>query len=174
MTGSLVAAAVLGLALTACLWWAYFGTGDDDRAERAFTAARPGQRPGLALSAYFYAHIPILLGMVAMAAGVLLTIGHAAQPHPVGQAFALSGGVALFLAGDAWFRAALRIGSPWAPAGHRRVRAGGDRAGRDRRRRGPAGGAAGRPGGDAGRRAVRGLALACRLAPAGACGRMEA
>jgi low temperature requirement protein LtrA len=113
VTGSLVAAAVLGLALTACLWWTYFGTGDDDRAERAFTAADPGQRPGLALSAYFFAHIPMLLGVVAMAAGVLLTIGHAAQPHPVGQAIALSGGVALFLAGDAWFRAVLRIGTPW-------------------------------------------------------------
>ena len=113
MTGSLIGAAVLGLALTACLWWAYFGTGDDDRAERAFTAAASEQRPGLALSAYFYAHIPILLGVVAMATGVLLTIGHAAQPHPVGQAFALSGGVALFLAGDAWFRHTLRIGTPW-------------------------------------------------------------
>jgi len=113
VTGSLVVASVLGLALTACLWWAYFGTGDDDRAEGAFTAAAPAQRPGLALSAYFYAHIPMLLGVVATAAGLLLTIGHAAQPYPVGQAIALSGGVALFLAGDAWFRAALRIGSPW-------------------------------------------------------------
>ena len=56
----------------------------------------------------------MLLGIVAMAAGVLLTIGHATQPHPVGQAIALSGGVALFLAGDAWFRATLGIGSPWA------------------------------------------------------------
>ena len=35
------------------------------------------------------------------------------QPHPVRQAFALSGGVALFLAGDAWFRYTLRIGTPW-------------------------------------------------------------
>ena len=114
VAGSIVAAAVLGLALTACLWWVYFGTGDDDRAERAFTTAAPAQRPGLALSAYFFAHIPMLLGIVAMATGVLLTIGHAAQPHPVGQAIALSGGVALFLAGDAWFRSALGIGSPWA------------------------------------------------------------
>jgi low temperature requirement protein LtrA len=55
----------------------------------------------------------MLLGVVAMAAGVMLTIGSAAEPHPVGQAIALSGGVALFLAGDAWFRAALRIGTPW-------------------------------------------------------------
>jgi low temperature requirement protein LtrA len=113
LTGSLVGAAVLGLALSACLWWAYFGTGDDDHAERAFTAAGPARRPGLALSAYFYAHIPMLLGIVALAAGVRLTIGEAAQPHPAGQAIALSGGVALFLAGDAWFRRVLRIGTPW-------------------------------------------------------------
>jgi low temperature requirement protein LtrA len=113
LTGPLVGAAVLGLALTACLWWAYFGTGDDDRAEHAFTAAGPARRPGLALSAYFYAHIPMLLGIVAMAAGVRLTIGEAAEPHPVGQAIALSGGVALFLAGDAWFRNVLRIGTSW-------------------------------------------------------------
>jgi low temperature requirement protein LtrA len=113
VTGSLVSAAVLGLALTACLWWAYFGTGDDGRAERAFSAADRDQRPRLALSAYFFAHIPMLLGVVAMAAGVALTISHAAQPRPVGQALALGGGVALFLAGDAWFRTALRIGPAW-------------------------------------------------------------
>jgi low temperature requirement protein LtrA len=113
VTGSLAGAAVLGLALTACLWWVYFGTGDDDRAERAFTAAGPERRPGLALSAYFYAHIPMLLGVVAMAAGVKLTLGHPGQPEPVGQALVLSGGVALFLAGDAWFRSVLRIGTRW-------------------------------------------------------------
>ncbi|HEY6275869.1 MAG TPA: low temperature requirement protein A [Streptosporangiaceae bacterium] len=112
-TGSLAGAAVLGLALTACLWWVYFGTGDDDRAERAFTAADPARRPGLALSAYFFAHIPMLLGVVAMAAGVKLTLGHPGQPEPVGQALVLSGGVALFLAGDAWFRSTLRLGPPW-------------------------------------------------------------
>jgi low temperature requirement protein LtrA len=113
VTGSLVSAAVLGLALTAALWWVYFGTGDDDRAERAFSAAGRDQRPGLALSAYFYAHIPMLLGIVVMATGVKLTIGHAAQPRPLGQALALAGGAALFLAGDAWFRAVLRIGPAW-------------------------------------------------------------
>jgi low temperature requirement protein LtrA len=113
VTGSLAGSAVLGLALTACLWWVYFGTGDDDRAERAFSAADPARRPALALSAYFFAHIPMLLGVVAMAAGVKLTLGHPGQPEPVGQALALSGGVALFLAGDAWFRATLRLGTSW-------------------------------------------------------------
>jgi low temperature requirement protein LtrA len=113
VAGSLVSAAILGLALSAALWWAYFGTGDDDRAEHAFTAASREERPGLALSAYFFAHMPMLLGIVAVAAGVTLTIGHASQARPLGQALALGGGVALFMAGDAWFRAALRIGPAW-------------------------------------------------------------
>jgi low temperature requirement protein LtrA len=71
------------------------------------------RRPSLALSAYFYPHIPILLGVVGLAAGVHLTIGHAAQPHPAGQALAIGGGAALFLAGDAAFRRALHLGPVW-------------------------------------------------------------
>ena len=55
----------------------------------------------------------MLLGIVAVATGIKLTIGHAAQARPLGQALALAGGVALFLAGNAWFRAALRIGPAW-------------------------------------------------------------
>jgi low temperature requirement protein LtrA len=113
-----VTAAVLGLALSAALWWTYFGGGDDERAERAMTAASRERRPGLALTAYFYAHIPMLLGIVVLAAGVKLTIGNAAQPHPAGQALAVGGGTALFLAGDAMFRRALGfeargIGPAW-------------------------------------------------------------
>jgi low temperature requirement protein LtrA len=109
VTFAVALTAVLGLALSASLWWVYFGGGDDERAERAMTAAEPTARPGLALAGYFYAHIPMLLGVVVMAAGVKLTIGHAAQPHPA-AAIALACGVALFLGGDAWFRRVLRIG----------------------------------------------------------------
>jgi low temperature requirement protein LtrA len=35
VTASLALSAVLGLALAAALWWAYFGAGDDQRAEQA-------------------------------------------------------------------------------------------------------------------------------------------
>jgi low temperature requirement protein LtrA len=109
VTLPVVLSAVLGLALSAALWWVYFGDGDDEGAERAMAATDPGQRAGLALAAY-YAHIPMLLGVVTMAAGAYLTIGDPARPHPPGQAAALAGGAALFLAGSAWFRRALRIG----------------------------------------------------------------
>ena len=106
---SLTVLAVIGLAVSAALWWTYFGDGDDERAEQAMAATDPDRRAGLALATY-YAHIPILLGVVTLAAGTALTIGTAAQPQPGGRAVAVAGGAALFLAGSAWFRWALQIG----------------------------------------------------------------
>ena len=110
ITTSLVVSAALGLALAAALWWSYFGVGDDDRAEQAMTEADPAARPGLALAAFFYAYIPLLLGIVAVAAGVKRAIGHAGSTLPYPACLALAGGVALYLAGDVAFRHALRIG----------------------------------------------------------------
>jgi low temperature requirement protein LtrA len=101
---------VLGLALSAALWWAYFGASDDERAERAMIAADPADRPALALAAYFYAYIPLLLGVVAMASGVKQAIEDTGRTLPAGPCWALGCGVALFLAGSAAFRHALRIG----------------------------------------------------------------
>ncbi len=113
VTIALALSAALGLALTAALWWAFFGTGDDDRAEDAMTGAAPDRRPRLALSAYFYAYIPMLLGIVALAAGLKTAVGHPGATLTAGPAVALAGGVTLFLAGDVMFRRALRIGIPW-------------------------------------------------------------
>ena len=114
VTVSLALSAVLGLALTAALWWAYFGVEDDERAERAMLAADPAVRPALALAAYFYAYIPMLLGIVALASGVKQAIvysGSIPSTLPAGPCVALGCGVALFLAGSAAFRHALRIGA---------------------------------------------------------------
>ena len=111
VTVSLVVSATLGLALAAALWWTYFGVGDDERAEQAMTRADPAARPGLALAAYFYAYIPVLLGIVTVAAGLKRAIGHAGSTLPYPACLALAGGVALYLAGDVAFRHALRIGT---------------------------------------------------------------
>jgi len=108
----LIAAAVLGLALAAALWWIVFGTGDDEEAERVLTAASSERRTALALAAFFYGNIPRLLGLIAMAAGAGEAIRHAARPvsGPIGAAVVLAAGAALFLAGDAWIRRLLRTG----------------------------------------------------------------
>src|SRR5262249_23051343 len=57
----LAVVAALGLALSACLWWAYFG-GDDERAAAALDAAPPEERPRLAVEAFGYWHLLLLLG----------------------------------------------------------------------------------------------------------------
>jgi low temperature requirement protein LtrA len=110
VTVSLALSAVLGLALAAALWWAYFGVGDDERAEQAMLAADPAVRPALALAAYFFAYIPLLLGVVALASGVKQAIVNPGSTLPAGPCVALGCGVGLFLVGTAAFRHALRIG----------------------------------------------------------------
>jgi low temperature requirement protein LtrA len=110
VTVSLALSAVLGLALVASLWWAYFGVGDDERAERAMLATDPAARPALALAAYFFAYIPLLLGIVALASGVKQAIVNTGTTLPAGPCVAVGCGVALFLAGSAAFRHALGIG----------------------------------------------------------------
>jgi len=114
VTVALVTQAILGLALAAALWWAYFGVGDDERAEAALRRAAPAARPALALQAYFYAYIPLLLGIVMLAAGVKRVIADAAASLSWPVSLALAGGVAVYLAGDAAFRQVLRIGTQYS------------------------------------------------------------
>ncbi len=101
--------AVLGLLLNACLWWAYFG-GDDRRAEEALSKATADRRPHLALVAFGYWHLLMLLGIIAVASGLRRAIGHAAADLSLAQAIALGGGVALFMLADVLFRRSLNIG----------------------------------------------------------------
>jgi low temperature requirement protein LtrA len=106
----LVAFAVLGLALSACLWWAYFG-GDEERAERALAGAPPERRPRMAVEAFGYCHVPILFGIVAIAATLKKATGHAFDTLADERALMLAVGVMAFLIGDALFRRTLAIGS---------------------------------------------------------------
>jgi low temperature requirement protein LtrA len=108
----LVAAAVLGLALAASLWWIIFGSSDEEAAERVLTAATSERRTALALSAFFYGNILLLLGLVSMASAVGAAIEHSSRlaAGPVGAAIALAVGAALFLAGDVAVRRLLRTG----------------------------------------------------------------
>jgi low temperature requirement protein LtrA len=105
----LIMVAALGLAMVYMLWWTYFG-GDDVAAEHALAAVPVERRARLALRAYGYAHLPILFGIVVLAAGVKKSIGHAFDHLTVPQAMALAGGVTLFLLGDVWFRRELSLG----------------------------------------------------------------
>jgi low temperature requirement protein LtrA len=102
--------AALALGLSAALWWAYFGAGDDERAEAALAAAPPQRRPQLAVDGFYYWHLPILLGVIAIAAAEKTAVAHPFDALATRQAIALGGGMAVFLAGDVLFRRTLAIG----------------------------------------------------------------
>jgi low temperature requirement protein LtrA len=105
----LVIVALLGLGLSACLWWLYFGT-DPELSERALGAMPPIRRARAALNAFGYAHLPILLGIVTVAAAERDGFAHPSQALAWSRAALLGGGVALYLAGDALLRLELGIG----------------------------------------------------------------
>jgi low temperature requirement protein LtrA len=107
---SLVAFALAGLALSACLWWAYFA-GDEEAAERALADAHPGRRPRLAVDAFGIWHMPILFGIVAAASTLKKATGHGFDELASEPALMLTVGVAVFLLGDSMFRRTLGIGS---------------------------------------------------------------
>ena len=107
---SLVVFAVAGLALSACLWWAYFG-GDEELAERALADAPPDRRPRLAVDAFGIWHMPILFGIVAAASTLKKATGHGFDELSSKPALMLTAGVAAFLLGDAMFRRTLGIGT---------------------------------------------------------------
>jgi low temperature requirement protein LtrA len=64
----------------------------------------------MTISGYFYATIPMVLGVVAMAAGLKQAIGRASEALPGGTGIVLAGGAALFLIGAASLRRAFGIG----------------------------------------------------------------
>jgi low temperature requirement protein LtrA len=107
----IVFAAMLVLTVLYFMYWVYFG-GDDERAEHALAAtADPTRRAYRAVHAFGWAHIPMLFGIVAFAAGVKKIIGHPFDAAKLGYALALAGGVLLFLIGHAVFRLILGLGS---------------------------------------------------------------
>jgi low temperature requirement protein LtrA len=106
---ALLAVATVGLALSACLWWLYFG--DDLRpAERALEALPQGRRSRAALLAFGYWHLPMLLGIVAVAAAEREATAHAFTELSWARAAFLGGGVAAYCAGHALFRRELGLG----------------------------------------------------------------
>jgi low temperature requirement protein LtrA len=91
-----IAGALLGMAVAACLWWAYFDV-VATVAERRLRAAPPDEQARMARDSFTYLHLPMIAGIVVFAFGVKATLAHA-HAHLEGvAAAALCGGVALYL-----------------------------------------------------------------------------
>ena len=92
-----VAAAVLGMAVAAAMWWAYFDV-VALVAERRLSAATPGREQNeLARDAYSFLHLPMVAGVVLIALGMKKTLEHVDEPLHAETAAALVGGLALYL-----------------------------------------------------------------------------
>src|SRR5262249_17286267 len=105
---STVATAVLGLLLASALWWTYFATCASPAARHLRDAAIK-DRVRMALLGYFYAFLPMLLGITGLATGLKLTISHEDAPLPLAPAIVLAGGVALYLLSNSLFRWTMHI-----------------------------------------------------------------
>lgn len=102
-----VAYAVISLALAASLYGAYFGTREDEAAERALEKAPEHRQQAVALNSYGYALVVMLLAVVFTASGLHHALGHPLQPVDLEWAAHLSVGVAGFWVGLAFFRIAI-------------------------------------------------------------------
>ena len=103
LTAGVVVTALLSLALAAALWWLYFD-GEDARAERALDDASAARNPWLALFAFGYAFLPLLGGIIVIAAGVKEAIASYGEPASTATAWFLAAGVALYAASLALLR----------------------------------------------------------------------
>jgi low temperature requirement protein LtrA len=103
----LLLVSLLSLALSAALWWLYFS--DEGAVEAAMVDAPPERRPQLALNAFGYWHYGLLLGIVAVAAGLKKAVGDPYDTLDGWIAIELAAGVALFVACDVGFRRTLGI-----------------------------------------------------------------
>jgi low temperature requirement protein LtrA len=97
----LVAAVALGLLITIGLWWTYF----DSFAATAEERLRRHEDPVLAAAdAYSYLHLPLVAGIIILAAGEKIAIHDVGAPLGDAARLAFCGGVALYLAAHVAFR----------------------------------------------------------------------
>ena len=104
VTAGIVVAATLGVALTAAMWWTYFDVVALVAGRRLARAEVGRELNEMARDSYSYLHLPMVAGIVLVALGLKTTIGHVDDHLHTVPAFALLGGLALYLLGHVAFR----------------------------------------------------------------------
>jgi low temperature requirement protein LtrA len=97
LTAGVITAAVLGIGLAAALWWTYFDVVALVNARRLTLATEGRERNMLARDSYSYLHFPMVAGIVLAALGLEETLAHIGDALDAVHAFALLGGVAVYL-----------------------------------------------------------------------------
>lgn len=109
LDGLVLVTLLLVFAIPAGLWWDFFAN-ESQSAVAALEGHEQATRSRVAIQSYFYAHIPMLFGIVILGAGIHEALLTPAEPLAWAAAAALGGGVGTFLLGDAGFRRALGLG----------------------------------------------------------------
>ncbi len=100
----IVGASLLGLAVSASLWWIYFDTAAL-LSEQALSRSRGEHRVAMARSAYTYLHLPLIIGIVLVALGLKKVLEYVGdeEHHTLSDKlygvplWAMYGGAALYL-----------------------------------------------------------------------------
>ena len=97
-------ALVIAFVGSVSLWWIYF----DRAAEAGMQVIAEADDPGrLGVTAYTYVHIPIVAGIIVVAAADELVIAHPGDAIGAATACLVLGGPALYLTGNALFKLTL-------------------------------------------------------------------
>ncbi len=99
-----VAAAVLGVAVSAALWWLYFDVVALVAERRLHHATEGRMRNEIARDSFSYLHFPMVAGIVLIALGFKKTLEHVDDPLKLVPAVALLGGAAVYLLAHVAFR----------------------------------------------------------------------
>ncbi len=97
-------AAVVGIGLAAAQWWLYFDIVAIVAARRLARATVGREQNEMARDSYSYLHFPMVAGIILVALGMKKAIGHVDEPLELVPAFALLGGLAVYLLAHVAFR----------------------------------------------------------------------
>jgi len=95
-----ITAFVVAFLGSAALWWIYFSRSAQDASETIAHSEDPGR---MARSAYTYFHLPMIAGIIAVAAADELVVVHPTDPGTFVSVSLILGGTALFVAGHGFF-----------------------------------------------------------------------
>jgi low temperature requirement protein LtrA len=100
----IVIGAVLGVVVSAGLFWLYFDVVSLVAARRLSSAMRGREQNAIARDSFTYLHLPMVAGIVLVALGFKKTLGHVHEHLHLVPATALLGGTALYLLAHVAFR----------------------------------------------------------------------
>ena len=106
-----VAAFAVAFVGSAALWWTYFARSARDASETIARSEDPGR---MARSAYTYFHLPMIAGIIAVAASDELTVAHPGDPGTFASVSLTLGGAALFVTGHGFFVWTISGRIPWS------------------------------------------------------------